>query len=360
MGDLDAGTDINSAHAREESAARRFQQMLGGKVLTDLEMARDAPIDGVIHSGLTAVIGQPFQGKTTLVLSMLKALLDGSTEWNGYRVEFQATEKVLFYAENRRGYQRAKALQHAYPGRVIVLQTEHLRTTDVSHAEVTRLIAEESVGLIVIDSAFRAVGDLNDHARATDFTNELGLYGVPILVIHHSPKPFQGNPDPERPSGSQAWDSAYEQLIHLSSQRPSGYQTLTIRGNDVPEKYRVDVVIDHDSLSVTRYDGPISSSRRKAESSSKPQRLADGEQAAILARLSHAQGIDGRLNHNQITSQLLGGTRSGGQDAARQRAVSEALGGVASGFRSISDKVRNNRAVFDKEYVKLSSEAEVE
>jgi hypothetical protein len=352
-----SATEFSSA---EDRAAWRLQTVLGGKVLSFAEIDRPEPIEGILHSGITAITGQPFDGKTTVALSMMRALLDDSEKWATGAINFDQGQKIAFYGENPRGLARAHTLKEEFPGRVVLLQTLILNTD--AQAEMAEVIKEENIGLFFIDSAYRAAGDLSSPEVATRFTNALSAFGRPVGVLHHSPRPVAHQRYPKRPSGSQAWDAAYEQVVHVNGGGRSGRKTLTIWGNNVPEEWQLGITVDYASLQASinidptsstqasKEDGPTQAGRRPR---AKRSQLTAAEQVVVLAQLAHAAGIDREADHNAIGLQLLGG-RQGNEDPGKQKAVGDAIGVDKPMFRTTTEKLKKEHVAYMQERSRLA------
>lgn len=200
---------------------------------------RDMPppeyiIDGLLeHGGLTAIIGSPNVGKSTVVLDMLCHIATGK-RWQGRTT--RKTRVLYLPGEGLAGaVQRIKAWEDAHDvdlddnlllGNGIIL----VGAQNEAWGAIAEYITRQGVGLVVFDTFARMANGLEENS-ATDvgkavrrFDKLRELTNAGVCVVHHTAK---GAPDVAR--GSSALNGALDSELLV---RNATWDTDQIRDND--------------------------------------------------------------------------------------------------------------------------------
>lgn len=293
------------------------------------------PVPDLICPGITCVTGQPEKGKTTLLISLVEALLSGS-DWFSRPTNLLPDSRIVYFCEDRNTASRVqRACGQSGRVYVVTLQTWH------QGASLVNLVDRTGAGLVIIDSLYPAVDDVNDQSRSGVFLSALQSVSVPIIVVHHEAKGGKSGP-----LGVQRFAAAYRQTIKVKTATPEadGWLGLDLHvtGNDVvPQRYAVRVNRDSRAAELVAEDGGDRFDRRRK------RRLSKGEKASALGVLANEAELAPELNHNEIASALLGGAR-GHEDRAKQIAVASALGIAAGtvGHQAVANLIRDNPTEF--------------
>jgi len=199
---------LEALEVREE-ARRRFEAAQRGERTTIRErllgiedvLALPAPeplIDGVLDRSNTVVLfGAPATGKSFVALHWAWAVASGSP-WLGRDV--RPGRALYVAAEGAQGLgERIRALSLAWPAEVedrLRFHTEPINLTDAGDvAEVSAIVAEDEVDLIVVDTLARTSGDSEENSATAMSTIISALDtirranpGATIVVVHHSGK----------------------------------------------------------------------------------------------------------------------------------------------------------------------------
>jgi hypothetical protein len=304
-----------------------------GTYVDEGDMEPEWLIPGVIHPGITCVTGQPEVGKTTLLISMVKGLLAG--EW----LETETTlggRAILFGCED---IGSARKVRQAFSGdrRVRVVQL-----TNWNPDGMASVIEDLGVGLVVIDSLYAVVEDVNDQGECGSFTRAIQALDVPVLVVHHQPKMGTRR----GPAGAQGYQAAYRHTIGVRqhpSQDDELILDLAMTGNDVAPSTR--------RVRLNRTDYSVESC---TEGKTRAGRPSAEDRAAAVAELAWERQIPvaGRT-HNEIAGDLVGG-RQDSEDPRLALAVADALGLPSVKFRAVSNSIRLSRSAFDAAYASAS------
>jgi hypothetical protein len=296
-----------------------------GTYIRDGDVDIDWLIPEIVHPGITCVTGQPEVGKTTLLVSMVKGLLEG--KWLGLPTALPPGFRILFGCEDRGS---ARRVRRAFDGdpRVVVMQLDNWNT-----AKMSSVIRRGQIGLVVLDSLYAIVSNVNDQEECGEFTRALQRLAVPVVVVHH-----QAKMGARGPSGAQGYRAAYRQTIEVKQKSNQGDELvldLAISGNDVASTNKL--------LQVNRLDH-----RAVEVSSNKPTRakLSGPERAANLGRLALDRGLSvADLSHNDIAAKLVGG-RQDQEDGGMSAEVAGVLGMAGVKFRTVANLIKDNLEAF--------------
>jgi hypothetical protein len=260
-----------------------------------------------------------------------------NTRWLGKPCHLAEDRRVIFFCEDRSSTSRVRA---AFKGsgmenRVVVLVL-HRWAVGASLAELAK---KTSAGLVVIDSVYPAVGDVNDQARADAFLGAIQALDVPVVVVHHEAKDGSSG----TPAGVQRFRAAYRQTIRVKKCTQADSDRvlleLDVSGNDVPGKSAFTVAVGRRSLvaeiveSVPLPPGISPGRQRRAK------RMAQDEKAAVLGALARKAGHVAGLRHTEYATAMLGGSR-GNEKATEQTAVAAALGLTSITHRTVASLIQ--------------------
>jgi hypothetical protein len=306
-----------------------------GVVVPETDSEEEWLIPGYIHPTITAITGQPERGKTTLLISMCKGLLDG--QWLGIQTNLDPQALILFGCEDRQGARRVRRAFGNHP------RVEPFWLTGWEPANLAAGLETADVGLLVLDSLTAVVTDINDQSEATAFIRTLRGLPTPVVVVHHSAVGGRG------PSGAQPYKAAYRHTVEAQKLETEGDDgvvvTLRRSGNDIATVTNR-VAVDRTSYAAEHAAERLAERLPRRQAVSRQTKPTAGEKARILKHLADCDGIEtGQLDHNAIATQLVGGPR-GQEDPKKQTMVAEALGAERITHRTVSNIVRLNRAIF--------------
>ena len=250
-----------------DAADARQAALEKGLVMTSLEDLENIPpaqwmVKGILAKGsMTMLHSTPKAGKTTLILSLLKAISDGGT-FLGTRMErgwsmllSEQTHQSLADQVRRAGINSQSQLH-------VALRNDQSPAIDpgllaeILWYQYFRLDPPPS--LIVIDTLARFIpmGDSNDYSGIIEkmeplISNcgQLGReFGVTTILTHHSRKSTEGS-DAQAVLGSTSIAAQPDTLLRLSVNRSTGNRKLSIESRyaqlDDPES--VEMAIDQET-----------------------------------------------------------------------------------------------------------------
>jgi hypothetical protein len=201
------------------------------EVLSD-DADRDAfLIEGVLHSDLTLLYGASEVGKSHLAVSLTEAVIRGG-DWFGHPVH--RTGRVVILTSDPGGVRE-------YSERLGDFGTDSVGVArppapDVHlWAGLAGACVDQGIKLVVLDNLYSwcATADVNKNAeigRPLSCLDPLIDKGIPVLLVHHTPK--DGG---KTPAGAHSILAKARHSIHLSR------SAMTVHGNSVPEvRYVVD------------------------------------------------------------------------------------------------------------------------
>ena len=322
-------TETPSSELWTEDLILKFEDCFG-RYVREGDAEPTWVIPGFIHSGITCITGQPEQGKTTLLISMVKGLLAGS--WLGEVCQLPADAVILFGCEDA---DSARKVRRAFDGenRVKVFTLKNWNP-----AGMAEVLQEGGVGLVILDSLYAIVTDLNDQSECGRFIKTLHSLDVPVVVVHHAAKGSTTGA-----AGAQGYRAAYRHTIQLKIRTSDGDASiiqLTTSGNDV-QSASVEIELNRTTFSVAC----VTNTRAK----NKGSRLSQVDKSRALARVALARGVaTDHRSSNDIASDLVGG-RHGREDSTLSSEVAQALGFPSVKFRTVTNTIKNQRAAFDEE-----------
>lgn len=302
---------------------------------------RTWPVEGLIHPGLTCISAPPEFGKTTLLKTLAVAIATGAEEWLGARINLEAGKSVLFGFENGNDADEFEdwLAKRGLAERIWVFPTGRLTEAGRKNLDPA-MLQSDNVGLVLLDSARKLAGNLNDQDRAELVIDILESADVPIVIIHHPRGGHSnGRPHNDGPAGCAAYRQAYRQLWIVRSHKKVGpnLQVLELEGagnDDGGEKTRLRVQVDYESLSARRVD-------TGAQAAENDQAIGADWQAyrVGLARLADQRGFEFGLNHNEFATALFGASKRQSEDPAWKTST------AAAQMREMA------RVVFDKDTI---------
>lgn len=316
----------------------RLAEVLGvGRVPLAGELSRPWPIPGIVHPSLTCITGQPFAGKTTLAIALVRTLLKGESIGPWQPAPFQ--RRAMFLAETVDAMGMAGDALAAFGDRVEYGVTH--RWPHVSADDFRDGLRNADIGLLVVDSAFSAAGDVNDQANAANVLDILSGAGVPVVVLHHEPKGSGGG----GPAGAQMWVARYRHILHVSRLADSALAVRVLESNNWPSRDRWSVTLDRDPLRVRS----VEVVGRPASREPKSPRMTAVERACALGALA----ADLNLNTDGITpgaiATLLRGARKQPDSTMSEtvRAAAWPDRGAPPTWETVRNTIQSNRADFD-------------
>lgn len=187
-------------------------------------------IEGVLRSDLTLLYGASEVGKSHLAVSLTEAVIRGG-DWFGHPVH--RTGAVLILTSDPGGVRE-------YSERLGNLGTDAVGVARPPAPEMHQWAAlagvcvDQNVRLVVLDNLYSwcATADVNKNAEiggALACLDPLIDAGIPVLLVHHTPK--DGG---KTPAGSHSILAKSRHSIYLSR------SAMTVHGNSVPELPYVD------------------------------------------------------------------------------------------------------------------------
>jgi hypothetical protein len=286
-------TALRAVAAPEPNLRELFSLFPIGRVPSAEEMSRTWPIPGLIHSGLTCVTGQPYAGKTTLCVALARLLLDGAKvgPWQAS----QRFERVLICAETADSAARADRALCEYGDRAWVGVTQLWAAVDGSR--FGNYLRDAGVGVVIIDSAYRAAGDVNDSNGSGAFVECVSQIGLPVVVVHHEKRGAGGT----GPAGWQGWPAAYRHTLEVKPLADDGLSVRVHSSNDWPTRERWTVALDRET-------GQLIDVSVAAARAPRVAKLSDAARIAALANLMDRP--PGGLTAGQLASALMGPSRN--------------------------------------------------
>lgn len=162
-------------------------------VLLELELSghTDFLIDGVVSSAVTTIIGDPYIGKTSMALDIVRSLITGEPFLG--RPVSKTLDRVAFLCTDPSGNitvaQRAK--RAGLDGRRVLTQQFYPPESWREWREAVEIFRRERIGAIVVDNTTDIAGDSNDPREVKKITDGLRLWsdnGATILNLHHRNK----------------------------------------------------------------------------------------------------------------------------------------------------------------------------
>jgi hypothetical protein len=324
-----------------------------GSRLKDEDMGEVWPVPGLIHPGLTCVMGQPERGKTTLLITLCAALLRGG-EWLGEPTQFPADKRIIFLCEDRTSGGRVlKSFKDTVLEDQVIVRRLHRWEAGTSLDEV---VDRTSAGLVVIDSVYPAVSDVNDQARADAFLSPVQALQVPAVVVHHEAKDSSSG----TPAGVQRFRAAYRQTIRIRKCSPEGCDGLAldldVSGNDVPGRTRYSVLVNRQSLATEIQSAGSADAPTGRESRRRAKRMNPEQKATELGRMAHEAGQAAGLPHTTYATALLGGSR-GKEQKDKQLVVASALNLKSVTHHTVGNLIRDNLSAFEAGFAAVNGDA---
>jgi hypothetical protein len=296
-------------------------------------------VDGLIHSGITCILGQPERGKTTLAASLCRALIDGAS-WLGVPTHFPNSMRILYLSEDNSTAcelrKRFTASGHA--DRVLV------GVLSGSLGDMTRLTRRPAdVGLIVIDSAYAAVPSEIDQEQAAGFIARIQGVKVPVVVIHH-----ESSSGGDKPAGSQRFKAAYRQTLRIKSVKSVGVSlmrlSISVTGNNTARR-NLAVDVDRVSLATSMSEldrlPDAADARQRTKRSTRMDQAAKAYAAGAFAR---RLGISDCSTPGGYATALVGTDKAPKQDRRSELRVLFGGGSAGVGHRTIRDLIGGEHA----------------
>jgi len=331
---------------RVEALAALVERHGIGRIPDESELKRRWPVPGVIGPGLTCFTGQPFVGKTTAVLAFVRLALEGGY-WQDRQTGLASDEAVLIMCESQDDAARAGTALASFADRVLIALSTHWAVDDAPR--FGKELRELKVGLVVIDSAYRAVGDVNDQEQSSVFLDAVLSLGIPVAVVHHARK---SKSHAEGPAGAQMWMAQYRHIMRVSQDgnEPFAVKLAVHDSNSWPTRETYTIVIDWSTLVITSSERTLRVRATGGSSGTSRQRRTTGEQkATALGRLASRDGLPASLTPNEYATALLGGQR-GQEEQAKQATVAGALGVKHITHRTVGNVIRKNSTAFQAGY----------
>lgn len=296
-------------------------------------------VEGLIHPGITCILGQPERGKTTLLISLCAALIDGDKTWLGGHVRFREDQRIIYFCEDRSSGERIKEALGS--DRVQVVGLHRWEAAQSIEPAVMRFGA----GLVIVDSIYPAVGDVNEQARADVFLSVVQAVDVPVVVVHHEAKDGGGSP-----AGVQRFAAAYRHTLKVGRcsvvDADEMQVEITVSGNDVPGKRKMTARLNRRTLTAEVVD----------EITKKRSRLSGPERAAIFGAMARDQGLQAGLTHNLYATSLVGGSR-GNEDPVRCSEISQRLDGRSVSHQTVANCIRDYSQAFNEGFTSAAKAA---
>lgn len=183
-------------------------------------------VDGIIHSSLTLLYGEPKTGKSRLVCSLTRALVSGD-DWFGHRLRRDVQRVLILTADPGGLREYTDRLSDLKPKQVVTGAPPSAKNPG-AWADLAGSLYASQIGLVVVDNlASWAPGvdwtEFGQTGPAFECLMQLDASGVPVLVVHHKPR------SSKNPAGSVAVEGRFRHLLRLTQ------TTLTAYGNQAPE-----------------------------------------------------------------------------------------------------------------------------
>jgi len=272
-----------------------------GLRLKDEDMISVWPVEGLVHPGITCILGQPERGKTTLLMSLTQALLRSDERWLGGEIAFPRNRRIVYFAEDASSATRVKQAFAGtnVEGRLVVLTLGRWETS----GRLRDAVAKVGAVLVIVDSVYSAVGDVNEQARADAFLGVIHAARVPTVVVHH-----EGKDNGRTPAGVQMFRAAYRHTLRVCRCTPADggemLLDLDVWGNDVPGHRSLSVRLNRNSLECEALAPAENGGQAKRR-----RRQTVAERAEHYGAKAWEAGLAIDVDHNQCATVLLGGPR---------------------------------------------------
>jgi hypothetical protein len=289
---------------RGPSAAGAFRPIPIGELL-----AEDLPPLSWIwepflpNGGLVVLAGDPKAGKSTLVCALALAVAQGRP-FLGYPVK-QTGVLILALEEHPRDVRRRLERLGARPGDRLAVHVGPVGRDPETRAAIARYIAEQGIGLVVVDTLTRfwSVEDENDNAqvaRALEPLIELAHEtNACILLVHHTRKnPGEGGTPGRDIRGASALLASVDQALVLSREGTRRRLDAVGRYAETPALVHYELV-GNEFQRVDTGDAPASGHRRSAEVEDRVL-AALGEDPLTVEELSNRTELDEKAVRNAL------------------------------------------------------------
>ncbi|MFK5582163.1 AAA family ATPase [Serinicoccus sp. LYQ131] len=192
-------------------------------------------IDDLLPSYATTMFaGAAGTGKTSLVLQMVAALLQGDDEFLGFSIPSSFDKSILIMStddsEAGVSYGRLSAIAPEVldSGRLVWIDYAGQALDDDDWDQARQVIKERNIGLVVLDHIMAAVGDdLNHMKTANEFMGRLQSLRTPVLALAHTAKMVEGGvaaSGKQSPMGSSVYGSRARGVLTLRRSQKLGHR----------------------------------------------------------------------------------------------------------------------------------------
>ena len=187
-------------------------------------------IDGILHKGCKMIIGATSKSNKSWALLDLGLSVAGGVDWWGHRTHMAKVAFLNFELQPWAISQRIHSLCGNKPyaesiGENFMLCNLRGRACDLAtiRPEIERIMAETDIGLIIVDPAYKVLGDRDENANGeiTDLMNQFESLaqktGAAIVFAHHFAKGDSTTKNAiDRMSGAGAWARDPDAILILT------------------------------------------------------------------------------------------------------------------------------------------------
>jgi hypothetical protein len=304
-------------------------------------------VEGLWSQHLTVVVGQPYVGKTFLVLHLAKAYITGRPLL-GRAVAVPHDRPTVCYVGTDDGAaeevtERATLL--GVPSDRFYVATWAGVPADAQVDQQARIWRERGVTAVILDNLSGMVGaaDINSNkemAPALDLLKRLSQHGLHVLLVHHAAKPgYKGEGGGKTPMGTQTINARVRRTVLVEAASGTAVKiTVMSNGSAAHEP----MVAELRGAEAVLSDQPAS--RREPRDRNVDKKAADAR--TLLAGATHAELANrskaGAAAHRlDLSSSPGGGVKLVGRLIESRHLATDVKGRVIAGAK-LSDIPRDN------------------
>lgn len=259
------------------------------------ERAKQHPsflVDSLIHSAATMIVGPSYVGKTTLVAAIAAAVARGESTF-AEKFQIRGRGRVLVAATDPGETNRWGERMGAWS-----VPRDAVRVARVVPHAWGEIIAEawsERPALFVLDNVLGMIrGNPNDSDGAAEVLRPLGELadaGIPVVAIHHTPKPQAGGWKPKTPMGSVAFQAWPRHLLTVDQTADEQLRVSVTSNDHAPTSIHLGVERRGSLVQYKFLEATAKSTQRKRKVDTQAERrelglriLADSSLAALSQR----------------------------------------------------------------------------